>query len=332
MDEIKISFATVNDIEYIMKFIDEYWKKGHILATNRQMFEWQYRKGDDVHFVMAKNKEGIKGILGYVPYGEGSQKNIALALWKTISSDKPFLGVELLQYLDAEQENAGIVCPGINMRTTAKLYRLVGMHVDKMTQWYRLGRQRNFVIGKIVNNHIPQVENMREYVLTKYDTPEQMLRCFDFESYKNSAPVPYKSQEYLTWRYFNHPVYQYDVYGICRKNDVAEAIIVLRTQTYENSSVIRFVDYIGSLEVLPSVTNLLDDLLEVQKAEYIDIYEAGVSEQLLIRGGWTKVETSGNIIPNYFAPFEQSNVDIYYSTANKNAILFRGDGDQDRPN
>ena len=37
-------------------------------------------------------------------------------------------------------------------------------------------------------------------------------------------------------------------------------------------------------------------------------------------------------IPNYFEPFERINVDIYFAASvSKGLVLFRGDGDQDRP-
>lgn len=41
---------------------------------------------------------------------------------------------------------------------------------------------------------------------------------------------------------------------------------------------------------------------------------------------------SGNIMPDYFAPFEQRNIDIYYMSEIEDVILFKGDGDMDRPN
>jgi hypothetical protein len=40
-----------------------------------------------------------------------------------------------------------------------------------------------------------------------------------------------------------------------------------------------------------------------------------------------------NIIPNYFEPFVAENIDIYFfSNTNEKVYIFKGDGDQDRPN
>jgi hypothetical protein len=42
-------------------------------------------------------------------------------------------------------------------------------------------------------------------------------------------------------------------------------------------------------------------------------------------------EETGSIIPNYFAPFERRNVEIWYSSKPADIVMLRGDGDQDRP-
>ena len=96
--------------------------------------------------------------------------------------------------------------------------------------------------------------------------------------------------------------------------------------------VIRLVDIIGDVSVIESMANLLDDLLKQYNAEYIDCYETGVAEDLFKQGGWVKREETSNIIPNYFSPFEMKNIEIYYFSSDEDIILFKGDGDQDRPN
>ena len=39
-----------------------------------------------------------------------------------------------------------------------------------------------------------------------------------------------------------------------------------------------------------------------------------------------------NIIPNYFAPYVAENIDIWVGAKSENALFFKADGDQDRPN
>ena len=44
---ITIRRAVCEDIPNIMKFMDEHWKPGNILAKNRDFFEWQFVEDDD---------------------------------------------------------------------------------------------------------------------------------------------------------------------------------------------------------------------------------------------------------------------------------------------
>lgn len=73
--------------------------------------------------------------------------------------------------------------------------------------------------------------------------------------------------------------------------------------------------------------------MQENKWEYIDLYCYGIEDDILKRSGFLKrTENDPNIIPNYFEPFEQKNVDIYFvSNVMENLHLYRGDGDQDRP-
>lgn len=325
-----IRFAEYNDIPEIMQYIDDYWKKNHILATNRELFEWQYIDNERVNFVLGLDENNnIQGILGFVPYSREDDKDIALALWKANHSES-FLGIRLLLFLMKEEKYRDIVCPGINMATTSKIYTQCGFKVDVMNQWYRLNSNGEYIIGKIEDDVIPSYNNS-DYSMVLLNSIHDIERCKWITSRKKTD-TPYKSLEYLKKRYFNHPAYDYLVYEIINENDESKGIVVLRIQECNGSKVFRFVDFVGEQAVLELITGELDRLMNQFEVEYIDMYEAGLNDDILIKAGWTKVKDTNNIIPNYFAPYEQRNVDIYYSTTNENTFLFRGDGDQDRPN
>ena len=70
-----------------------------------------------------------------------------------------------------------------------------------------------------------------------------------------------------------------------------------------------------------------------EKHEYVDIYEVGIEDEILENSGFLeRVEKDVNIIPNYFEPFVQENIEIYYMSNCKDKFrMFKGDGDQDRP-
>ena len=131
-------------------------------------------------------------------------------------------------------------------------------------------------------------------------------------------------------RYFQHPIFHYLKYGV--ESEGKKLMIVLRVQAYNGSNALRVIDCIGDMELLQYFTQTLDNMMDILECEYADIYEIGIDDSVLINAGWTMTSMSENIIPDYFGPFERKNVDIYYMSEIPNVILFKGDGDMDRPN
>ena len=76
----EIRLAMYSEISEIMQFIDEYWKKGHILATNRDFFEYEMVVDGQVNFLIARSLENekIEGILGFLPCSKNSER---LDIW-----------------------------------------------------------------------------------------------------------------------------------------------------------------------------------------------------------------------------------------------------------
>ena len=77
-------------------------------------------------------------------------------------------------------------------------------------------------------------------------------------------------------------------------------------------------------------------MLEEYDAEYIDLYSHGVQIELLEQAGFINRKKVNNlIIPNYFEPFEQKNIDLTFAYKTIQTLppvrLFKADGDQDRP-
>lgn len=331
MEEYEIRYATIEDIPTIKMFIEEKWKKNHILAREEGFFEWQYTR-DKLDYVIATDSNGIiQGMLGFISYGDGPERDIATSMWKA-NPGTGFLGIKLLMYIQRNEKYRTLFSPGININTSGGIYKRMQISTGKMNQWYRLNSVDEYKIAKILDFEIPAFKGNDVVVLLQYKTYEDFFKDFDFHKYVSKKMVPYKSMSYLKRRYFNHPSYTYLSYGIKTDGINTSAVIVIRVQECNDSRVIRFVDCIGCLEALSYVTEFLDDILDKENAEYIDMYEKGVPEGLLRGAGWKRLDETNNIIPNYFSPYEQRNVDVNYCTTNDNIVLFRGDGDQDRPN
>nr|MCR4746137.1 hypothetical protein [Lachnospiraceae bacterium] len=74
-------------------------------------------------------------------------------------------------------------------------------------------------------------------------------------------------------------------------------------------------------------------LMKKNNYEYIDFYEYGLDDIYLKNAGFNeRIIEDENIIPNYYEPFEKQNVDIWGHFQTDTALIFKADGDQDRPN
>jgi hypothetical protein len=142
--------------------------------------------------------------------------------------------------------------------------------------------------------------------------------------------------DYLGWRYFDHPVYDYTIWGIPGVG--GGLFVVMREVIAEGSIAYRIVDFLGDrrllLQAAPRIGAMLKAWLQQQNGEYIELTQAGLGDDLLGEMAFCKVNTGEEVLvmPAYFEPFEQRNVDIFYfSSIKQGQCLFLGDGDQDRP-
>ena len=322
-----IRFAKIEDIDKIMQFINDEWKQNHILARDKSFFEYMYVIDGKVNFVISSdNNETINGILGFIPYDK-KYEQISFAVWKALRSVDGMVGMALLNFIEKELRPNIITTPGINAKTTIPIYRFLGYEVGKMKHYYRIVPRENYKIAVI---HNTEVKN----VLLKTDIIFKEINLF--EDYKNfdimfEKEAIKKEFWYIERRYFSHPIYKYRCFLLQRKNE-KPLVIIVREQEINTNKCLRVVDMLGNYSMLLDATNAIDSILKKEGYEYIDCYVSGVEKQIFMDAGWNDVDDTNDIIPNYFAPFEQTNIDIYYSCKPKNMVIFRGDGDQDRPN
>lgn len=330
MSEYTIRYAAEEDIAAIRAFIDRSWKRNHIFVRDERLFKWQYTS-DKLDYVIGIDENGdIQGMLGFISYSDDDRRDIATSMWKA-NPGTGFLGIKLLMYIQENEKHRTLFSPGINVETSGGIYRRMGIATGRMNQWYRLNRVDAYRIAGVKTPFIPGYSAAQSRDIVKYDTFDAFAGDFNHGRHVSRDTVPYKSLEYIRRRYFKHPSYRYSVYGIKDRAET-KAVIVIRIQEHQGSRALRLIDCIGDYAMIGAAAEFLDGLMRDAGAEYIDMYEKGLSEEMLINGGWTNLSGTDNIIPNYFSPYEQRNVVVNYCTTDENIVLFRGDGDQDRPN
>ena len=331
-DIYDIRFARYNEIDEIMGFIESNWKSGHILASDRDFFEYEYVDGDRVNFIIARSRETgrIHGIDGVIyASSDRSRLDVWGSMWKVIPESMGMLGMEIDRCLKMNTECRTCLVIGGNPNTTIPLLQVMLKYkTAPMEHFYCLAEQETYSIAKVM--HYEPYKCMTSYCVdyTLIDSIESLNRQYDFSYNENG--IPYKDAWYIKHRFFDHPIYSYKVYGLIEKSRI-KALLVCREQGYKNSRVLRIVDYIGKPGLFAGLSVFINDMLK--QYEYIDFYCYGFDTSYVLKAGMIKVEKNdSNIIPNYFSPFVSENIDIWVAAPKAGASFFKADGDQDRPN
>jgi hypothetical protein len=313
---LTIEFATIDYAQSIMVFIDEHWKKGHVLSKDKELFLYEYQDLGRLNFVIARDKQNhIYGVLGFIQ-SSNKTKDIWLALWKAIKYDgHAMLGIELLTFLRESQKFNALTCLGINDSAMA-IYKYLGFHIGHLHICNKIVTKPNFCIDT-------------EYSLEKID---QHNVDFDFGG---KTHFPHKDKDYFIRRYFNHPTYVYNVYGVFKSGSM-QSLVVAREVEVGRSRILRIMDYFGDEVDMVFISKDLYELVVDNEYEYIDFMCFGFSEEVLFKSGFKKIDSKSNdiVAPNYFSPFVQENIRVNFMSSAKdiaNLKIFKADGDQDRP-
>ena len=327
---ITIRRADIDDIDAIMQFLNENWKPGNIVATDRSFYEWQFVFEGKVNCYIAIDETGkIYGTYGYILYNQSNHPDMSGCTWQVIKSDNPVLG------LDLDNAAGSVIQPRyvVGTQITKKAQRIEKLHgrrICKLEHYYRLHPEMDYQIAEINEYERPEIPDSG-YRFREISTVHEMKEVISEEELL--AHIPAKDYYYITRRYFEHPVYRYRFWQILDKDKGLPAVLITRTVDQNDSKCLRIVDYYGDSALLSEITYAIDELMMEEGDEYVDVYSFGVPGEIYEKAGFLSCdENCKNIIPNYFHPFERRNIDLITSDREVEGMrLFRGDGEQDRP-
>ena len=332
-DNIIIRQAGMDEIERVMSFVKENWGEHHIMANSKELMCYEHAWNGEFTFMIAEDSitKKIYGVYGYIPYSEGKPRDMGGGIWKVIQNPHFLLGVELFKYVQEPSRCRMFADCGANPRTKGHR-KLVGHVNHKLEQYYRLNSALStFSIAVIRDRKVSRKRNSAAYPFLNLETMDQFRQYFDVTRYREV--MPYKDNSYIEHRYYKHIKYHYKVMGINRNGKI-DAVIIGRDFEANAKKVFRIIDFLGDEEAFLGTFDAWDIFLQQGGYEYVDFYEYGLNQDYLMSAGFfLRDEDDVNIIPNYFEPFEQRNMEIYISTNIHDKFrMFKGDGDQDRPN
>ena len=327
-EAITFRLASKADEADIVRFVNEHWNSRHPLVNLRDFFVYYYDAGDgSLRFALAFNGQRLVAVAGFVPASQGPQADIWVSLWAADKSARG-AGLELMAALPQLTGCRTLACNNIRPETRA-FYEFLGYTTGRAGHFYRLAKRQEYKAASLQTQDIPPVNG--EAALTLCPTPHALL-ARGFTPPPNANP--YKDLWYILRRYYEYPRQQYNVYTACLPGEATpQALLATRTVPVLGTHVLRIADYIGEASFLPQLGNAIDGLLLQEDAEYAELYCAGLSSSLLRQAGFAeRMEGDSNILPHYLTPPLIENVDFYYFTSRPDGfVLFRADGDQDRP-
>lgn len=332
-DLVTFTGATLDDVDEIMGFIKKYWNENHILANDKEFFLYEFKNGDKLNYFLARSKEDGKILASLAMYPtclepDTPVMDMSSGMFKVADDCKiPMIGTEMLRRSRDYYNVRNYTGNGANPKTALIVAeRALKEKCGKLKHYYMLADIDEYHIATINEKRILKIEADEQKVLYKIQTIEEFTERIDEQEYLNR--VPYKDLKYIKKRYFDHPIYDYVMYGIEGK-----AVLVTREVHEGDRKILRIVDILGNPEMIRFVGKSLRKLSDSNSYEYIDIYEYGIADDAMSKAGFVMLKDDDkNIIPNYFEPFVRSNVDIYFHCNYDNPYVFKADGDQDRPN
>lgn len=321
--------ARIEDIPNIMMFIGEHWKKDHILATNRDFFEWMYVDKQGCNVILAVDETNcIYGMIGVVRYNSSDNPDVVGMMWKVVPTVNPRLGIDLVEKKWEIYNTRCDVGPGLNKRAL-KINQMLGCFGAALGHLYVLGNCSQYNIAKVFDKQKRLAQKSDKQIVELY-TRQELKAIYD-DTFQRRR-IPYKDFEYIVHRFLHHPVFSYRFLGIKNENGSMKAFIIIREVEYNGAKACKIVDYYGPYEEIIDTASEMYRFIDENQYEYIDIYCYGFPEEYLFTAGFSWCKDDEAIIPNYFAPFEQKNIDIFFSASQLGEFdVFRGDGDQDRP-
>jgi hypothetical protein len=326
------------DIDEVVRFIDDYWSRGHALVTSRRLLDWQHRNPDGGYsFVIARQNGVIIGMLGYISTMRfdpalAADNVVWLTTWK-VRDDAGVAGVglALLQYLASHERHVAIGAIGLNP-VTRPIYQALG---------YRMGELQHYVLPNA---------DVRRFALATLSPSRGVVPadasvgvgfkivtvgadpCVGPMQDPGIEPIPRKTERYFLARYAAHPVYSYRVVALT-EDDAVIGLMAMRLAAHDRHKALRIVDFLGNPRVIARIGGVVQHLLREFEVEYADVYNAGIEPAMFECAGFRRVDPDGSdVVPDHFEPFEPRNVRLWYSIkATGDPVLFKGDADQDRP-
>ena len=323
----KLRKANLKDYKKISEFIDKFWKKKHILSTNKKLFNYYYKQKKNYSFYLFLVDNKINSIIGYFVNKKNNKHLYGwLSLWVSVPQSQIF-GIQLLKKLE-KIFNKNIIVSGLSEKAV-NILKLLNYKIYTLNHFYLANDKLHKF--KIIKNPIIKVK----YIYREINF-EELHTKRDIQNKSKNLNSKYKDANFFIKKYYKNLYYNYNFFILNDKLSNKSLLLVVRKININNSTILRIIDYLGEEKIFMYSRYFMNILMYANSAEYIDFLNYGTNKKYLFKSGFSILDYDKTTLPNYFEPFLKKNKKIYIAHNNekffKNVVVCKGDGDQERPN
>jgi len=353
-----IGWCPVARLDELQSFIDEHWKRGHVLARDVALLRWQHPRENpnELSVLVADEDDGrMQGILGIIPVpycrhgerGEGAW----LTTWVvTEAARRRQLGLALLRRAMDGPDFVGTI--GGN-ETTMRLLRALGFATrPAVSRWVRAGDRAALA-------SLMQAAGANSAALSPASQMVPAASGAEVQPWSPELAAPWdrtwrervasglvgtwRDSDYLRWRYLEHPRFRYELRVIRDPAGGVRALVVWRRQAIQDRSeeVVRVLELLGEPAAAATLARDLVRETGTERTAFLDFYCTSTAFAApLEAAGFVPEHTLGAELPALFQPLDprRTALTAAFWAPGKEAFdgadvyFTRSDCDQDRPN
>lgn len=328
--------AKSTDLDKIKLFIHENWAENHVLSKSDKLIKWQHLNNNgDLNFIISLDKnDNIDGLFGFIPLAHFDEEidngHYWGALWKSTNKIIPSHGWQLIRYFTKVTNSNFLGLIGINS-VSKSIYEKLRLPIGQLKHYYFPNES---ICSPSIGSY--KVEKRFEKYSGNNTWNVSYINGNDAD-FTDQKLLPFKSTKYYYNRYVDHPFYEYKFIEIYNREQ--HLILIGREQKVNNSKCFNIVDISGEIEYLKGadIGPILHQFIKAAGYEYLDLQYFGPHNEIISTElGFIEKDDTKEIIPIYFEPFVKANKTIFFAIQGLDNLegisIFKGDGDQDRPN
>jgi hypothetical protein len=327
-----IRFLRRDELGFFQKLVkDHYPKKNHIFGKNNKVINFYYNyfntKKLNILGLFSLNKlVAAQGLINLDNWDQKLKKFLYLAFTVKSKNYKKDCLMIFLNYIYNLKPYL-LATVGTNMLTAGKILNKISK-IRNLDHYY--------ILNPLIKSKISH--NLIKTKIAKFNINKNIKLIIEKKLFRlpTHKYEPKKTKKYFINKYLKNPFYDYFLMNFY-KNKKLLFFFVSREIFIKshNTKIIRIVDFYGNLPKNLNISQLIITHLIKNNIEYLDFMVSGIDQKNLTKLGFNK-KIKKNKIPNHFEPLNLSsnflNFGIFINKFKKKILIFKGDGDQDRPN